>query len=315
LLKRITVLIAAGFICCTISLLAQHVPNPQAGAGAGTKPPVGAIGARSLIKFEDYEKMSPELARAVALYRAEKYEQALVLLRHLEEVTPLDPIVYHTQVSIGKRTNTLRATLVRFTTELNACEKGSKREAVLNFAIGEIYIALGAFTVEHDQDPSLLKLAAKCIKRALSIDPTFVAAHLALAGCVEAFAGDCDEARSEYDTVIKMRPDLRRSLLLLHAQSWIHSGYHTPEDMARLKKSGLLDKDKSCSHPEHTVEECMKVIAEYPNCADAYDILADAYSTPYMDHSKADGYRATATKLRARAADNPGTRSAKSSLP
>jgi thiol-disulfide isomerase/thioredoxin len=117
--------------------------------------------------------------------------------------------------------------------------------------------------------------AVALLKRALTLSPTYLRAHIQYRKIRENFLGQFDEVEAEYKQLIKREPDNPVYLMALYYRSQGSFGRESLEKVARLApewawghyaKSLLL----SDTDPEKAVTELLKCIEKDPSAVEAY---------------------------------------------
>jgi tetratricopeptide (TPR) repeat protein len=271
---------------------AKHDPPP-------VKPLTpGFVSVDGIIKFEDVEKLPPEMQAATTNLRSGNHAVAIRAFRTIEDRERTNSLAYRGEVQGAFLTNTLNNTIDRFKSLLDEAPEGSRQKAVLHYAVA---CALFASRVEKqpwDPPGKIGTEPQQHLEQALKIWPEFFVAYLQLAIYYEHRSQDKGtEARKCYEKALRLRPDLDLKIRFLHAISWARPGYVKPEQIERLKKQGIILPADSRSNPDKTISECKAIINDYPNYLPAYEWVAAMHDIQ-GSKEQAARYRELAKRIR-----------------
>lgn len=138
----------------------------------------------------------------------------------------------------------------------------------------------GVELVEDDR----LDEAAAALKKALSLSPNYLRAHIEYRNIKESFLGHFDEVETEYASLLKREPDNPVYLMAIYYLSRGDFGRTSLEKVVQIAPEwawghyakALLLSDKE---PEKAVSELLKAIEKDPAASEAYHLLIGLQET------------------------------------
>lgn len=282
--------------CATLTaqtLAAQSLPSTGVPA---PRPALGGVSNNGIVKFEDVKPLTPEMAEAVRLLRAENFQQALTQFRQIRDSHPQEALAYEGEIESSDRLGKLDGTVARYRNLLSDAKAAQPHSAellaVLHWALGQaVMIRNGYYPRFIGDNPSNLGAEPReQFLEALRRDPHLLVARLSLASYYEHHSQEKGTlARADYEKALRLRPDLFK-IRYLHALTWTRPGYPGPEQEARMLAMGHPISEDHKLMPEKAVAECLALIRDYPTYPPPYYTAGDYYLWPLGDKANAKKY-------------------------
>lgn len=243
----------------------------------------GYVSLERIVTFENVKTLSPPLKYAVGMLRSGKFEVALAAFQTIQHHTPSEALAYRGENEAARSLNALDAAISRHRQQLSKEESqgGSKSGNVLaslHYALGDA-LSMKNYPTAIGANPRDLGLEPKQqLQEAIRLNPRFLEARLALAAYYEHRSQmQGTAARREYETCLRLRPDLYQ-IRFLHAASWDRPGFLGNE--AQLRVSGISVSDDEKSFPQRAIAECVALVHDHPDYAPPYYQLGSDYANP-----------------------------------
>lgn len=291
--------------CVILSLLAVYsafaVSAPkQPVVDSGNFPKAGYVSLEYIVTFEDVKQLPPALARATALLRTGRFQEAEVAFRAIQNVSPSEALAYRGENEASRFLNTLDMTIAHdqqlvSVADAHAGSVSNAYRAALHYGLGDALNMKNYATPIGETPRDLGPEPKRELLEAIRLRPNLLEAHLALAAYYEHGSQRHGiAARREYDTCLRLRPDLYQ-VRYLHAASWDRPGYLL--NGAQLQAQGIhLSVDEQMM-PERAIAECLSLVQDHPDYAPSYYRLGSDYAFPMRDFVKAKHYLSVYAKI------------------
>ena len=240
---------------------------------------------------------SAELRHAYAM-SFDHPDAARRLFRKRQTSNPEDPLAFIGETQITKISG-LPAAIRRYRALLASAAGHRGQEAALWFAIGYALNTFQDLLWLNDKRYAYTEEPRKCLLKAITIAPDNIVYRLGLAAIdtVDVHQ-NAQEARFQYEAVLKLRTDLKPTMLYLHAETWDLPFPKTPEQIKKLKSGNTYAEQMRPQNPRQAIAELKQLAAEYPKFYKGYQLIADNYAI-LGDRAEAVKYRSkTNTQVR-----------------
>jgi hypothetical protein len=232
---------------------------------------------------------SVEFRRAYAL-SFDHPDAARRLFRKLQNSKPEDPLAFIGETQITKISG-LPAEIHRYRALLASAAGHRGQEAALWFAIGYALNTFQDLLWLNDKRYAFTEEPRKCLFKAITIAPDNIVYRLGLAAIdtVDVHQ-NAQEARFQYEAVLKLRTDLKPTMLYLHAETWDLPFPKTQEQIKKRRAGNTYAEQMRPQNPRQAIAELKQLTAEYPKFYKGYQLIADNYAI-LGDRAEAVKYR------------------------
>ncbi len=217
-------------------------------------------------------------------------DAARKLFRKLQTLNPEEPLAFIGETQLTKMRG-LPLAIHRYKSLLTAAMGYPRREAALCFAIGNAMNTLQECEWLNAEKYTFTDEPRKCLLKAINLAPDNIVYRLGLAeiDTVDVHQNS-HEARFQYESAIKLRPELKQALLYLHAETWDLPLPRTPEQIKKLKSRNSNAELVRPQNPEQAISELKHLTVEYPKFHWSYQLISDNYAI-LGNKAEADKYR------------------------